>query len=61
MQEFVARKNIERYRTLLSSNTLDEPMRKQVQRLLAQELAAMAEIENHKQAHPEPKQSKQIG
>ncbi len=39
MQQFVHRKNIEKYRELLASPELDETTRKQVAKLLADEEA----------------------
>ena len=61
MQEFVSRKNIERYQALLADGTLDEPTRKQVQSLLREELATLAKLAESKQPNPEePKPPKQI-
>lgn len=44
MQMFVARKNIERYQTLLDNGTLDEPTRERVQMLLREEQATLAQL-----------------
>ena len=61
MQEFVSRKNIERYQTMLANGTLDESTRKQIQRLLKEEQAALAQLTKSEQPHPaRPKQPKQI-
>ena len=61
MQEFVSRKNIERYQALLADGTLDEPTRKQVQGLLREKLSTLAKLAEPKQPNPEePRQPKQI-
>lgn len=50
MQEFISRKNIEKFQLLLSGDTLDEVTRKQIEELLDKELADQ----------PRPKQPKEI-
>lgn len=45
MQEFVSRKNIERYRLLLAGTSLDPAARKEIEKLLSEELAKLEPVE----------------